>query len=106
MAKTFEKALVAVAKGSWAVIRNAELHQPQRQLLPPKWSDKPLLKGYQKEKPPLGWPLAPPTPSAPGHIPEIRQRDPSTASSPTRSSSAEKVPARSRHRSSSATARS
>ena len=22
----------------------------------PKWSDKPLLKSYQKVKPPLGWP--------------------------------------------------
>ena len=22
----------------------------------PKWSDKPLLKSYQKTKPPLGWP--------------------------------------------------
>ena len=39
----------------------------------PKWSDKPLLKSYQKEKPPLGWPRT--TDSlCPKCIPEIRQQ--------------------------------
>ncbi|HEY1947913.1 MAG TPA: radical SAM protein [Bryobacteraceae bacterium] len=38
----------------------------------PKWSDKPLLKSYQKAKPPLGWPRE--TDSlCPKCIPEIRQ---------------------------------
>ena len=39
----------------------------------PKWSDKPLLKSYQKVKPPLGWPRE--TDSlCPRCIPEIRQK--------------------------------
>ena len=39
----------------------------------PKWSDKPLLKSYEKQKPPLGWPRE--TDSlCPKCIPEIRQR--------------------------------
>jgi len=35
--------------------RAPESHQPQPSFTP-KWSDKPLQKSYQKEKPPLGWP--------------------------------------------------
>ena len=39
----------------------------------PKWSDKPLHKCYQKEKPPLGWPRT--TDSlCPKCVPEIRQQ--------------------------------
>ena len=39
----------------------------------PKWSDKPLLKSWQKEKPPLGWPRT--TDSlCPKCVPEIRQQ--------------------------------
>ncbi len=39
----------------------------------PKWSEKPLLKSYQKEKPPLGWPRS--TDSlCPKCVPEIRQQ--------------------------------
>ena len=39
----------------------------------PKWSDKPLLKSWQKEKPPLGWPRT--TDSlCPKCIPEIRKQ--------------------------------
>ncbi|HEX7959327.1 MAG TPA: radical SAM protein, partial [Terriglobales bacterium] len=39
----------------------------------PKWSDKPLLKSYQKQKPPLGWPRT--TDSlCPRCVPEIRQQ--------------------------------
>ena len=39
----------------------------------PRWSDKPLLKSYQKEKPPLGWPRT--TDSlCPRCVPEIRQQ--------------------------------
>src|SRR5256886_16461306 len=39
----------------------------------PKWSNKPLLKSYQKSKPPLGWPRA--TDSlCPKCVPEIRQQ--------------------------------
>jgi len=39
----------------------------------PKWSDKPLLKSYEKSKPPLGWPRT--TDSlCPKCVPEIRQQ--------------------------------
>jgi hypothetical protein len=39
----------------------------------PKWSDKPLLKSYEKQKPPLGWPRE--TDSlCPRCVPEIRQQ--------------------------------
>src|SRR5512136_3211501 len=39
----------------------------------PKWSDKPLLKSWEKSKPPLGWPRT--TDSlCPKCIPEIRQQ--------------------------------
>src|SRR5207302_10659949 len=39
----------------------------------PKWSDKPLLKSWQKTKPPLGWPRE--TDSlCPACVPEIRQQ--------------------------------
>ena len=39
----------------------------------PKWSDKPLLKSYEKSKPPLGWPRA--TDSlCPKCVPEIGNR--------------------------------
>ncbi len=39
----------------------------------PKWADKPLLKSYEKTKPPLGWPRA--TDSlCPKCVPEIRQQ--------------------------------
>jgi uncharacterized radical SAM superfamily Fe-S cluster-containing enzyme len=39
----------------------------------PAWSDKPLLKSYQKQKPPLGWPRE--TDSlCPRCVPEIRQQ--------------------------------
>jgi uncharacterized radical SAM superfamily Fe-S cluster-containing enzyme len=39
----------------------------------PKWSDKPLLKSYEKSKPPLGWPRS--TDSlCPKCVPEIRQQ--------------------------------
>jgi hypothetical protein len=69
----------------------------------PKWSDKPLLKSYQKEKPPLGWPRT--TDSlCPKCVPRSASRS-STASCPTRSCSTRRS-ARSRPRSSSATARS
>jgi len=39
----------------------------------PKWSDKPLLKSWEKTKPPLGWPRE--TDSlCPRCVPEIRQQ--------------------------------
>ncbi len=70
--KYVEKAVTIGAKGAWAVFDR--LNRINQNPSPtPKWSDKPLLKSYQKEKPPLGWPRS--TDSlCPKCIPEIRQQ--------------------------------
>ena len=71
-AKLAEKAITAAAKGGWAVFDRLNSIKPNASFTP-KWSDKPLLKSYQKEKPPLGWPRT--TDSlCPKCIPEIRQQ--------------------------------
>jgi uncharacterized radical SAM superfamily Fe-S cluster-containing enzyme len=45
----------------------------QQPAVTPKWADKPLLKSYEKTKPPLGWPRS--TDSlCPKCVPEIRQQ--------------------------------
>src|SRR6266436_2798331 len=71
-AKLFEKSLTYGAKAGWAVFNKLNSISPNASFTP-KWSDKPLLKSYQKEKPPLGWPRT--TDSlCPKCIPEIRQQ--------------------------------
>src|SRR5216684_767860 len=70
--KFAEKALTYAARGAWTVFDAANsIHQNPS--FTPKWSDKPLLKSYQKSKPPLGWPRT--TDSlCPRCVPEIRQQ--------------------------------
>src|SRR5712672_3301031 len=70
--KYVEKAAVAVAKGAWVVFDRLNRIKPG--ISPtPKWSDKPLLKSYEKSKPPLGWPRS--TYSfCPNCVPDIRQQ--------------------------------
>src|SRR6516165_3119234 len=53
--KYVEKGLSIAANGAWAVFNNLNKIN-QRPSFTPKWSDKPLLKSYEKTKPPLGWP--------------------------------------------------
>jgi uncharacterized radical SAM superfamily Fe-S cluster-containing enzyme len=53
--KYFEKGLSLTANGAWFVFSNLN-KIGQNPSFTPKWSDKPLLKSYQKTKPPLGWP--------------------------------------------------
>jgi hypothetical protein len=53
--KYAEKGLSIAANGAWVVF-NALNKINQRPSFTPKWSDKPLLKSYEKTKPPLGWP--------------------------------------------------
>src|SRR5262247_3597340 len=53
--KYFEKGLTLTANGAWFVFSNLN-KIAQNPSFTPKWSDKPLLKSYQKTKPPLGWP--------------------------------------------------
>ncbi|HTS05230.1 MAG TPA: radical SAM protein [Candidatus Eisenbacteria bacterium] len=70
--KYVEKAAVLAAKGTWAVFDRINRINPNPSPTP-KWSDKPLLKSYEKSKPPLGWPRS--TDSlCPKCVPEIRQQ--------------------------------
>ncbi len=68
--KYFEKALTVGARGAWVIFDKLNSIK-QNPSFTPKWSDKPLLKSYQKSKPPLGWPRT--TDSlCPKCVPEIR----------------------------------
>jgi 7,8-dihydro-6-hydroxymethylpterin dimethyltransferase len=69
--KYVEKALSYAAEAAWVVFDS--LNQiDQNPSFTPKWSDKPLLKSWEKTKPPLGWPRE--TDSlCPRCVPEIRQ---------------------------------
>src|SRR5262245_21615348 len=53
--KYLEKGLSLAASGAWRVFNTANRINPGRSFIP-KWSEKPLLKSWQKTKPPLGWP--------------------------------------------------
>src|SRR6516164_2035913 len=70
--KYVEKAVTVAAKGAWVVFDKLNSISPNPSFTP-KWSDKPLLKSYQKSKPPLGWPRS--TDSlCPKCVPAIRQQ--------------------------------
>jgi uncharacterized radical SAM superfamily Fe-S cluster-containing enzyme len=70
--KYVEKAVTLGARGAWVVFDRLNRIKPNPAPTP-KWSDKPLLKSFQKSKPPLGWPRA--TDSlCPKCVPEIRQQ--------------------------------
>src|SRR3984885_6247730 len=70
--KYVEKAVTVAAGAAWVVFD--KLNQiNQNPSFTPAWSDKPLLKSYEKQKPPLGWPRE--TDSlCPRCVPEIRQQ--------------------------------
>ena len=53
--KYVEKGLAIAANGIWQVFSTANKIKQNPSFIP-RWSDKPLLKSYQKTKPPLGWP--------------------------------------------------
>jgi tetraether lipid synthase len=53
--KYVEKGMSIAANGVWQVFAAAN-RVTQNPSFTPRWSDKPLLKSYQKTKPPLGWP--------------------------------------------------
>jgi 7,8-dihydro-6-hydroxymethylpterin dimethyltransferase len=70
--KYAEKALTYAAGAAWVVFDKINSIN-QKPSFTPKWSEKPLLKSYEKTKPPLGWPRE--TDSlCPKCIPEIRQQ--------------------------------
>ena len=53
--KYVEKGLTIAARGAWTVFDTFNQIKPNPGFTP-NWSDKPLLKSWQKVKPPLGWP--------------------------------------------------
>src|ERR1700745_2975698 len=70
--KYAERAVTMAAQGAWSVFERLNRISPNPSFTP-KWSDKPLLKSYEKEKPPLGWPRT--TDSlCPKCVPEIRKQ--------------------------------
>ena len=70
--KYVEKAASIAANAAWQVFdRVNQINQAPA--FTPNWSDKPMLKSYEKTKPPLGWPRT--TDSlCPRCVPEIRQQ--------------------------------
>ncbi len=70
--KYVEKLLSVSANGAWKVFDTINQIK-QNPSFTPRWSDKPLLKSYEKTKPPLGWPRE--TDSlCPKCVPEVRQK--------------------------------
>src|SRR5512134_211839 len=53
--KYLEKGLSVAANGAWHVFSAANRVKPNPAFTP-KWSEKPLLKSWEKSKPKLGWP--------------------------------------------------
>jgi uncharacterized radical SAM superfamily Fe-S cluster-containing enzyme len=70
--KYAEKAVTMAADAAWHAF-NAVNSIKRNASFTPKWSDKPLLKSWEKQKPPLGWPRT--TDSlCPKCVPEIRNK--------------------------------
>ena len=71
--KHVEKAIAVGANAAWFVFDKLNSIKPQPCPSRPKWSDKPLLKSWEKQKPKLGWPRE--TDSlCPNCVPEIRKQ--------------------------------
>jgi len=69
--KYAEKAVTYTARAAWAIFERVNRIK-QNPSFTPKWSERPLLKSYEKQKPPLGWPRT--TDSlCPRCVPEIRK---------------------------------
>jgi len=70
--KYVEKAVTVAAGAAWSVFDRLNRINPNPSFTP-KWSDKPLLKSWEKYKPPLGWPRE--TDSlCPKCVPEMRKK--------------------------------
>jgi uncharacterized radical SAM superfamily Fe-S cluster-containing enzyme len=70
--KHLEKAVAVAANAGWLVYDTLNSIRPNASFTP-KWSEKPLLKSWEKQKPKLGWPRE--TDSlCPKCVPEIRQQ--------------------------------
>src|SRR5580692_9025292 len=70
--KSFDWALCKTAAVTYDTIQFFNKYKPNPSFTP-KWSDKPLLKSWEKQKPQLGWPRT--TDSlCPKCVPEIRNK--------------------------------
>src|SRR5271168_690666 len=70
--KHVEKAVALAANAAWFVYNKVNAISPNPSFTP-KWSDKPLLKSWEKQKPKLGWPRE--TDSlCPKCVPDIRNK--------------------------------
>src|SRR6202140_335376 len=70
--KYAEKAVTMAAGAAWQGFNTFNSIKPNPSFTP-KWSDKPLLKSWEKQKPPLGWPRT--TDSlCPKCVPEMRKK--------------------------------
>ena len=70
--KYAEKVVTVAANAAWQVFERLNSINPNPSFTP-KWSDKPLLKSWEKVRPTLGWPRE--TDSlCPKCVPEIRQQ--------------------------------
>jgi uncharacterized radical SAM superfamily Fe-S cluster-containing enzyme len=70
--KYLEKLLVLTASAAWVIFERINRICPNKSFTP-QWSDKPLLKSWEKQKPRLGWPRE--TDSlCPRCVPEIRKQ--------------------------------
>jgi uncharacterized radical SAM superfamily Fe-S cluster-containing enzyme len=70
--KIAEKAVTVAAGVAWNVFNTLNSIKPNASFTP-KWSEKPLLKSWEKQKPPLGWPRT--TDSlCPKCVPEMRKK--------------------------------
>src|SRR5271154_5671344 len=70
--KYAEKAVTMAAGAAWKVFNALNSIKPNASFTP-KWSEKPLLKSWEKQKPPLGWPRT--TDSlCPKCVPEMRRK--------------------------------
>ena len=54
--KYFEKGLTEMAKSGWKIARKLDASKNPNPAFTPNWSEKPMLKSWEKTKPPLGWP--------------------------------------------------
>ena len=54
--KYLERGLTEVARAGWKVARKLDARKDPNPAFTPAWSEKPMLKSWEKSKPPLGWP--------------------------------------------------
>lgn len=54
--KYLEKGITKAAAGLWNTVQYVNQKVEPNPSFTPKWTDKPMLKSWEKSKPPLGWP--------------------------------------------------